>query len=184
MKTLFLFQVAASLLKLSPDESDDSIQIIQVKTITVHENFDMFKMSNNIAVLELTDSFDTSVDTVGTIAVPDSAHGEGDGCDVSGWGSLNEWGDFPGQLQAVEVTITKQDECQGLYGSDVDDTMLCAGDDGKGPCLGDAGGPLACDDGKLLTGIVSWSYGCGQPGQPGVYTDVFQFKDWIESKTP
>ncbi|PSN43706.1 hypothetical protein C0J52_18632 [Blattella germanica] len=45
--------------------------------------------------------------------------------------------------------------------------------------LGDSGGPLQCD--KKLVGIVSWGFGCALAGNPGVYTDVQFYYNWILS---
>lgn len=46
-------------------------------------------------------------------------------------------------------------------------------------CVGDSGGPLQLD-GKLL-GIVSYGFGCAVPGKPGVYVNVAEVRDWIET---
>lgn len=63
--------------------------------------------------------------------------------------------------------------------------MRCAGKVGQsqGSCKGDSGGPLACErDGRwYLAGITSWSNnGCMDQGDPGVFSDTFYFRDWIE----
>lgn len=42
---------------------------------------------------------------------------------------------------------------------------------------GDSGGGLICGD--VVKGIVSWGIGCARQDQPGVYTDVYQYRDWI-----
>ncbi|KAI3376495.1 hypothetical protein L3Q82_016456 [Scortum barcoo] len=65
---------------------------------------------------------------------------------------------------------------------------VCAGDlEGSvDSCQGDSGGPLVCQDElgvSYLWGIVSWGERCGQPGFPGVYTQVAHYFEWIRLHT-
>ncbi|OXB56671.1 hypothetical protein ASZ78_013117 [Callipepla squamata] len=50
---------------------------------------------------------------------------------------------------------------------------------------GDSGGPLSCRHEEVwyLVGITSWGEGCARPRQPGVYTKVVEYSDWILEKT-
>ena len=54
---------------------------------------------------------------------------------------------------------------------------------GKDACQGDSGGPLICEiDGHaVLTGVVSWGFQCATEGYPGIYADVWHYKDWIQN---
>ena len=66
----------------------------------------------------------------------------------------------------------------GPNGPAIVQSMLCAGDKGKGACVGDAGGPLV-DSKKYLVGVVSWGDACANKGYIGVHTEVSYFVGWI-----
>ena len=56
----------------------------------------------------------------------------------------------------------------------------------KDICDGDSGGPLVCLENNVvvLTGIVSWSYGCASKEHiPAIYTRVSAYSDWIRRFT-
>jgi len=69
----------------------------------------------------------------------------------------------------------------------VNNDTICAGvpDGGVGTCWGDSGGPLVLlDDDETfatLIGVVSWSFGCSRPRQPGAYAEVVKSLDWIRA---
>ena len=48
---------------------------------------------------------------------------------------------------------------------------------------GDSGGPMSVqrlEDGRyMLSGVISWGIGCAEKNQPGVYTRISDFREWI-----
>ncbi|KAJ8893929.1 hypothetical protein PR048_006530 [Dryococelus australis] len=103
---------------------------------------------------------------------------------VVGWGSTHEMGSTVEVLREVSVPVVSIEECIADYGKDINnDTMVCAGlrKGGEDSCQGDSGGPLVL--GSTQVGIVSWGGGCAEAKNPGVYTNVAYFRNWIKTET-
>ena len=60
----------------------------------------------------------------------------------------------------------------------LDDSQICAIGDNTDSCQGDSGGPLIQTGSNTQVGITSWGWGCNIAA-PGVYTNVYEFKEWI-----
>lgn len=95
---------------------------------------------------------------------------------------------------SLQVPVKSNDECAKTYKQanvDLKQTQLCAGGEkGKDSCRGDSGGPLMAnyadennDINWYVVGVVSFGPSpCGMEGWPGVYTNVCDYADWIQSK--
>ena len=86
------------------------------------------------------------------------------------------------RAKALDAPLIDQETCKNLYQGWITPRMTCIGflEGGKDSCNGDAGGPVVC--GGTLQGIVSWGHGkCAAENQPGVYTKVCEFNDWIRN---
>lgn len=60
---------------------------------------------------------------------------------------------------------------------------ICAGSiaaSAFGACIGNVGSGLYCDN--QLAGVLSFGTSCGLANNPGVYTDIRQYQDWINSQ--
>ncbi|CAG7833159.1 unnamed protein product [Allacma fusca] len=175
------YQVVAGALNIQQNET--SQQRIDALRFIPHPEFTIF-LRNDIAVITLSSRLMFN-DRVKTLRLPPAnANPVGQSCVVSGWGNANPSGDsppiYPDELQAVNLTVINNEDCQErLSESYIDETMICTNDPagGKDKCSGDSGGPLVCtdSDGPYLLGIVSWGKRpCGQAHLAGVYSRVTQ----------
>jgi len=163
------------------DQDQADIAVTAVKN---HENYDSWTIENDICMLDLAEDADFNSDVIGAIDIPADGleYDAGTLCTVSGWGTTSEGGQLAHNLMKVQVPVVSDADCRDAYGqNDIADSMICAGLDegGKDSCQGDSGGPFMCGSG--LDGIVSWGYGCAQPGFPGVYTQTSYFVSWINA---
>lgn len=82
-------------------------------------------------------------------------------------------------LQLMDVEICKK---QKNYGPErISDKVICAARKGQSVCRGDSGGPLTLTNEHRLVGVVSWGKkDCNGDGQPGVFTSVLAYSNWIK----
>lgn len=106
-----------------------------------------------------------------------------DGIDVllAGWGTLENGGNVPNNLQFLNLRTISYEDCRArLSPNPVYESQVCAFTAyGQGACHGDSGGPLV-NLRNTLVGLVSWGIPCGS-GYPDVYTRVYSFLDWINA---
>ncbi|KAJ9597897.1 hypothetical protein L9F63_011263 [Diploptera punctata] len=142
-----------------------------------HPDYDYLSKSSDIAVLKINPAFTYGAETQ-AITLIETEPSVGESCIITGYGMTNVT--LPLQLQFVAIPIVDHKKCEESYSTllEVQDNMICAGEEagGKDSCTFDSGGPLACE-GKLA-GIISWGYGCGTPGYPGVYASVAKLKSF------
>lgn len=176
--------------------SDGEVEV-DIEKITPHEKYDacnFYANDHDIALIKTGSpiEFKFTSDGYGSINRPcmpqskDMAYKEGESVIVSGWGvTRDNSGSLSNILRYVQVPLVNTTRCQDTYGSRVTSDHVCAGyqSGGKDSCQGDSGGPLVrvVDNKYELVGIVSFGYGCGQPGAPGVYTRVASYIDWIKA---
>ena len=155
----------------------------RVVKITKHDNYTLFQgiPLNDIAILEVSPTFKfdktrapISLYKSSEEAIPKSM------AIVSGWG-VTETTQNPIYLRATKVPIISKKECRKAYMNNavLPEGQICAAypEGGHDACQMDSGGPLAIDG--RLAGVVSWGIGCGVKGNPGVYTEVAHYADWI-----
>lgn len=108
-------------------------------------------------------------------------------CFVTGFGTTHGTGDSDKLKQAAVPTIGN-DQCKTMESRlkpILTKNMFCAGyyEGGHDSCQGDSGGPLACkvgeNDSWVLSGVVSFGFGCAGANSPGVYVRTAEFLPWF-----
>ncbi len=162
---------------------------IPIRRVLRHKDYDKdyapTTYYNDIALLQL--SFPSSMTPISGLMEVDEYIPFETMFTAIGWGMLQYPGEYPEDLQEVNVPYVDNETCRismEQAGLTITDDMLCAGawEGGRDACYGDSGGPLIRQvQGKdLLAGIVSFGHECAVRAKPGVYVRVSRYIDWIK----
>lgn len=174
--------------------SDDAVSHrYSVKNIYTHADYDSIRLSNDIAILELTEEPKEKqvslVDRFTRWNLDDDQM-----LTVMGWGDQDASDRYASNSNLFQVNVPLVDQalCQAAgdnnsnYGF-IGDDAFCAGfpAGGKDSCQGDSGGPIIVETNGSYEqlGIVSWGDGCADANAYGVYTNISHFESWIADKT-
>ncbi|XP_036924854.1 anionic trypsin-like [Sturnira hondurensis] len=155
-------------------------QFINSAKVIRHPSYNSRFLDNDIMLIKLSSAAVFS-SRVSAVSLPTACAPAGTQCLISGWGNtLSSGYNLPELLQCLDAPLLPQEQCEASYPGKITDNMVCVGflEGGKDSCQGDSGGPVVCNG--ELQGIVSWGYGCAQKDNPGVYTRVCKYVDWIQ----
>lgn len=166
------------------DRVKDAGSIHKVARIIIHPHYKGVDTQwvGDIALLKVSAPFKFSRN-VSAICLPDSEPVDGDTGAATGWGYSQNAGHLNSTLNQVEVPLISK--CELHYANIPFEGRFCAGypkTGGKDTCQGDSGGPLItrpAGTAFYLSGVTSVGAGCAERLKPGIYTNVFQFRDWI-----
>ncbi|XP_067137666.1 proclotting enzyme-like [Centruroides vittatus] len=168
----------------------NTVDVYVTKTIP-HAKFMRHGFYNDIGIIQLASEVKYNID-ISPVCLPSMKMAdnnlEGYMATVLGWGVISYGGRNAETLQQVSVPIWNNVDCQKRYVQKITKGMLCAGyhEGLKDACQGDSGGPLMVPNNSrrwILVGIVSFGSKCGEKEQPGVYTRVTNYLDWIHEVT-
>uniref|UniRef100_A0A6P6YBE7 Mite allergen Der p 3-like n=1 Tax=Dermatophagoides pteronyssinus TaxID=6956 RepID=A0A6P6YBE7_DERPT len=183
-------------------------QLLSVEKVISHELYSSKFILNDIALLILNETINLNDSILNAICLPTSKINDkiidGKNTTIIGWGHQQEGGFVTNHLHEVQIPIINNEQCKKIYGSKrINDKHICAAfkNGGHDSCQGDSGGPMIMIDNQddddsddddedqdddddndqryYQIGIVSWGRGCARPNQPGVYTRVDKYIQWI-----
>ncbi|XP_068583968.1 neurotrypsin isoform X1 [Cebidichthys violaceus] len=172
------------------EEQDDFERTLSPERIVIHRKYHSQGWEYDIALLRLKGTEGNCVafnPHTGAVCLPEPGNKwekRPAACVITGWGLTDS--EYSRTLLQAWVPLLPAWKCKRRYNDRFTSRMLCAGSLSErhrvDSCQGDSGGPLVCqgEGGRwVLTGVISWGHGCGNPSFPGVYTRVSRFLRWI-----
>ncbi|XP_053495130.1 neurotrypsin [Ictalurus furcatus] len=179
------------------EEQDDFERVLIPDHVEVHKKYSSESWEHDVALIRLKGAEGKCVSfnphtNAACLPAPGSKWGKRPAsCVITGWGMSDT--NRPHTLLQAWIPLLPSWQCRKRYGERfTSHSMLCAGSMTPDPhqhadsCQGDSGGPLVCqgESGRwVLTGVISWGQGCGDPSYPGVYARVSRYLPWIEQVT-
>merc|ERR1712002_1283229 len=143
-------------------DDDGTEKDIQVSRIIVHADFNRpHQIEHDIALIKLAEDVDFSGPYAGAACMPnagDDYHGA-EGCWLSGWGLVRPPRQMPNTLQKLQGKIWQDADLKARWRGMIWPGMIGQFD---------------------VVGVVSWGTRTCQ-SQPGVFTEVTHFLDWINA---
>lgn len=158
---------------------------LRVKRYIRHESFVLSSFENDLAILVLDHDLKLGP-KARVICLPKKPRIiEGQTVAVAGWGVLKENGTGAKTLRYTTQLVWPPEQCRralspiGFFYP----LQTCAYKKGSDACQGDSGAPMMVKNGKRfeIVGLVSFGNGCNIEGVPGVYTNVFNYLEWIKN---
>ncbi|KAK0101376.1 hypothetical protein ONS95_006551 [Cadophora gregata] len=99
---------------------------------------------------------------------------------TAGWGNTAEDQTVEGSadLRWVNVPVAARQDCS-IYGQATANEICAGGEEGKGSCPNDSGGPIWDAETGEVMGTVHSGGGCGLKGVPILYTNLGTMSDWV-----
>ncbi|XP_063704907.1 trypsin alpha-3-like [Culicoides brevitarsis] len=177
------FHVVMGTMNVTVKTSDTLVYT--VKKFVVHKRYSSKTVQNDIALIKLSEAVSVNHTKVQPIQMIKREITAGTKCQITGWGAMKNEGSGVFYLQTADIQIQDITKCNSSssYNGLLKPGMLCAGyfQGGTDSCQGDSGGPLVCNG--ELTGVISWGFKCALPNFPGIYSDIYYFRDWIETNS-
>ncbi|XP_034652191.1 serine proteinase stubble isoform X2 [Drosophila subobscura] len=175
---------------LAEEEEPYGYQERRVQIVASHPQFDPRTFEYDLALLRFYEPVVFQPNIIPVCVPENDENFIGQTAFVTGWGRLYEDGPLPSVLQEVAVPVINNTICESMYRTagyieHIPHIFICAGwkKGGYDSCEGDSGGPMVlqreADKRFQLGGVISWGIGCAEANQPGVYTRISEFRDWI-----